>query len=188
MVCLLLVALAAAYYSLGKSSASAADGDSALERDAPCSQSFIARSDSMEAGDPGAILDPFSPFLATEEDEEDPVADGSFEAEGVFKREGGWGSDLQSMAVYELTLNAIIKNGEQMVALVQSPGGRGFLVREGTGIRGGFVKEIVSEDRETPLGVASIRKVVVVQDSTICEGGAENTAIEWSLPSAGAGR
>jgi len=186
MACLLLVTLAA--HSLGEGSASAADEDSALERDARCSQPVIARSDSVEAGDLEVTLDPFSPFLATEEGEEDPVADAKCEAQGVSKEEGGRGSELQSMAVYELTLNAIIKNGERTVALVQSSGGRGFLVREGTGIRGGFVKEIVSEDRETPLGVASIRKVVVVQDRAIHEGGPENTAIEWSLPSAGAGR
>ncbi|WP_153306056.1 hypothetical protein [Desulfatiglans anilini] len=142
----------------------------------------------MEAGDLGPTLDPFSPFLATQQDKGDPVADGSLEGEGVSRGEGGRGSELQSMAVYELTLSAIIKKGERIIALVQSPGGRGFIVREGTGIRGGFVKEIVSEDRETPLGVTSIRKVVVEEENAIREDGAENTAIEWSLPSADAGR
>lgn len=166
----------------------AGDGDRLIfKKERPKKDLVHVRDGGGEDFRPLAKLDPFKPFLVTEEEADRNAVGGDLlHVAGASEGEGPR-TELQRIALQELILCAIIRKGDRLVALVQSSDGRGYFVEKGMGIgtQGGVVKDVVSEDRETAFGLVSVRKVVVGEPRLTREGEVTEILIEMSLPSGG---
>lgn len=135
---------------------------------------------------PSGGIDPFKAFLVTDEERNRLAVGGALVPLGEAD-DGGPKTELQRFALSELSLSAVMRKGNQVIAMVQSPDGRGYFVEEGTaiGTQGGVVEEVVSEDRKTPLGVESVRMIIVKEPRLTRDGQVTETRIEIGMPSGG---
>ncbi len=72
-------------------------------------------------------------------------------------------TELQRIKLSDIKLVAMIKIGDKVMAMIEGPTGKGYIVKKGTGIgtKGGIVEKLIYKDIITPLGQKSIRKMIV---------------------------
>jgi len=72
-------------------------------------------------------------------------------------------TELQRIKLSKLKIVAMIKTKNGVLAMVEGPTGKGYVVKPGMGIgmKGGIVDKIVYKDIITPLGKKIIRKIII---------------------------
>ena len=108
---------------------------------------------------PAGKPDPFEPFVLKEE------AYKSLSPEELEKLKliPSFKTELQRIRLKELKIVAMIKIGNKVLAMVQGPTGKGYIVKPGMGIgmKGGVVDKIIYREELTPLGKKVIRKIII---------------------------
>jgi len=103
--------------------------------------------------------DPFEPFIIKEEAYKSlsPEELKKLKMIPILKTE------LQRIKLSELKIVAIMKTKNGVLAMVQGPTGKGYIVKSGMGIgtKGGIVDKVIYKDILTPLGKRTIRKIVI---------------------------
>ncbi len=103
--------------------------------------------------------DPFEPFVLKEETYK------SLSPEELEKLNliPSFKTELQRIRLKELKIVAMIKIGNKVLAMVQGPTGKGYIVKTGMGIgmKGGVVDKIIYEEKLTPFGKKAIRKIII---------------------------
>jgi len=103
--------------------------------------------------------DPFEPFVLKEE----VYKSLSPEELEKLKLIPSLKTELQRISIKELKVVAMIKIGNKVLAMVQGPTGKGYIVKPGIGIgtKGGIVDKIVYKEELTPLGKKVIKKIII---------------------------
>lgn len=72
-------------------------------------------------------------------------------------------TELEKIEISKLTLTSVIKGKSKVWAMVVDPKGRGYFLEKGTkiGTHNGVVDEIIIEQKQTPFGTETIRKVII---------------------------
>lgn len=72
-------------------------------------------------------------------------------------------TELQRVELSKLRIVAMIKTENGILAMVEGPTGKGYVVKPGMGIgtKGGVVDRIVYKEAITPLGKKTVRKIVI---------------------------
>ncbi len=101
--------------------------------------------------------DPFEPFILKEE------YNISSEELKKLKLIPSHKTELQRISLKELRIVAMVKIDKKVLAMVQGPTGKGYIVKPGMGIgmKGGVVDKIIYKEVPTPLGKKIIRKIVI---------------------------
>ncbi len=94
-------------------------------------------------------------------------------------------TELQRFNLQDITVTAIIKKGNKVMAMVRGPDKPiGYMVKEGTyiGKNGGVVEKIISEERNTEMGKQLIRKIIVKEPYLDQDGKIKYKRIELNMP------
>ena len=103
--------------------------------------------------------DPFEPFIIKER----TYKSLSPEELKKLKLIPSFKTELQRIKLKDLKIVAMVKTPNEVLAMVEGPTGKGYIVRPGMGIgmKGGIVDKIIYKEKTTPLGKKLIRKIII---------------------------
>lgn len=140
--------------------------------------------------DPKDKTDPFAPFIVRMEKtlsqlEKEATSDQLLKVLAMLKELKTPRTELQRVEISKLALTAIIRSQGKVVAMIRGPDkSRGYMIEKGTyvGTNGGVVEEIVSEEKQTPLGKQLTRKVIIKEPYVDEKGNLKYKMIEMKMP------
>ncbi len=108
---------------------------------------------------PDGKPDPFEPFFIKEES----FKGISPEELRKLKLIPSLKTELQRIKLEDLRIVAVVKMGHKVIAMVEGPDGKGYILKPGMGIgmKGGVVDKIIFKEEMTPFGRKLIKKVII---------------------------
>ncbi len=109
--------------------------------------------------------DPFLPFSKKRAPSFGVIAGSS--AQGIIE-ESKAPVALGGYDISEIRLSGMVKKGNEILAIVTVPDGKAIFLREGmrVGKQGAIVAKLVYEDRNTPMGIEKIRRMIIRSPSS----------------------
>ena len=140
--------------------------------------------------DPSGKPDPFFPFVllgkkSLKELKMQPSTDHYTRMLALLEEMRTPKTELQKIDISDITLTAIIRKGNKVMAMVRGPEKpMGYLIKKGTfiGKNGGVVEDIISEERNTELGKQIIRKVIIKEPYLDQDGKIKYRRVELNMP------